>query len=215
MSGSVKKETRAYGIRLLLSRHPEIRRLKRLNAPVVHGNRHWASSWLLMDYFKRHGLPGKAHVMEVGCGWGLAGIYCAKKLGARVTGVDLDEEVFPFLRLHADINKVEVSVMTKGFDGLTGRILKDVDVLIGADICFWDNMIDPLRRLLLRAIRAGVRLVVIADPGRSPFQRLCEYFLEKRGAEALDWTTGRPRRIRGRLLKIDRAQGSSKGICDS
>jgi len=202
MSGSAKTETRAYGIRLLHSRHPEIRRHKRLNTPVVHGNRHWASSWLLMDYFKRRGLPRKAHVMEVGCGWGLAGIYCAKKQGATVTGVDIDAEVFPYLRLHADINKVEISVMNKGFDGLTGRVLKDVDVLIGADICFWDDMMDPLKRLVLRAIRAGVRLVVIADPGRPPFQRLCEYFLEKRGAEALDWIAVRPRPIRGRLLKI-------------
>jgi predicted nicotinamide N-methyase len=140
--------------------------------------------------------------MEVGCGWGLAGIYCAKKQGATVTGVDIDPEVFPFLRLHADINKVEISFMNKGFDKLTGRVLKDVDVLIGADICFWDNMVDPLKRLVLRAIRAGVGLVVIADPGRPPFQRLCEYFIEKRGAEVMDWATGRPRRIRGLLLKI-------------
>jgi predicted nicotinamide N-methyase len=143
--------------------------------------------------------------MEVGCGWGLAGIYCAKKQGATVTCIDIDAEVFPYLLLHADINKVEISIMNKGFEGLTGRVLKDVDVLIGADICFWDNMMDPLKRLVLRAIRAGVRLVVIADPGRPPFQRLCEYFLEKRGAEALDWTTRRPRPIRGRLLRIGAA----------
>ncbi|MCP4666436.1 MAG: methyltransferase [Deltaproteobacteria bacterium] len=202
MSGSAKRETRAYGIRVLLSRHPEIRRLKRLNTPMVHGTRHWNTSWLLIDYLKRHGLPRKAHVMELGCGWGLAGIYCAKKHGATVTCVDIDAEVFPYLRLHADINKVDISVMNKGFDGLTGRLLKGVDVLIGADICFWDNMIDPLKRLILRALRKGVRLVVIADPGRSPFHQLCEYFLEKRGADALDWTTGRPRRIGGRLLTI-------------
>ncbi len=211
MSGSAKMETRAYGIRVLLSRHRKIRNLKGLNTPTVHGNRHWASSWLLMDYFKRHGLPRKAHVMEVGCGWGLAGIYCAKKHDATVTGVDIDAEVFPYLHLHAEINKVEISVMNKGFDGLTGRLLKDVDVLIGADICFWDNMTDPLKRLVLRALRAGVGLVVIADPGRPPFHKLCEYFLEKRGAKTLDWATRRPRHIRGRLLKIGSARGFIRG----
>jgi hypothetical protein len=98
---------------------------------------------------------------------------------------------------------VEISTMTKGFDGLTGRILKDVDVLMGADICFWDGMEDALKRLILRALRAGTGRVLIADPGRDPFYRLCEYFTEKRGAESLEWSTTRPRAIQGHVLKID------------
>ena len=62
--------------------------------------------------------------MEVGCGWGLLGIYCAKKYGARVTGVDIDSEVFPYLNLHAEINQVEISTLKKGYDGLRGNHLQ-------------------------------------------------------------------------------------------
>ena len=202
MAAIRKKEIRAYGIRVLLSQHPEIRRLKRQNTPTNHGNKFWTSSWLLIDYFKRRGLSEGSRVMEVGCGWGLAGIYCAKRYGAVVTGVDIDQDVFPFSRLHAKINKVDISFLKKGFDGLRGRHLKDIDVLIGSDICFWDNMTDSLKRLIMRAQRAGVKLVLISDPVRSPFEELCKYFVDKKEGELLDWSVKRPREIRGQILEI-------------
>ena len=203
MARTPRTNIRAYGVRLLMSRHPEVRKLKRLNAPSAHGNKLWTSSWLLMDYFNRRGLSEGAHVMEVGCGWGLAGIYCAKKHGAIVTGVDIDSSVFPYLRLHAETNGVKVSTMKRGFAGLTGNHLKKFDVVIGADICFWDSLVDPLKKLIRRALRAGVRLVLIADPGRSSFEEMGEYFVRERGGKLLDWTMQRPRRTQGRILKIE------------
>jgi predicted nicotinamide N-methyase len=205
MVSNRKTVIRAHGVRVLLSRHPEMRRLKEFNIPSNHGNKFWTASWLLMDYFKRRGLLKGTRVMEVGCGWGLSGIYCAKKHGAVVTGADIDPDVFPFLHLHAEINKVEVATMRKGFNGLRIRHLKDFDVMIGADICFWDKMMDPLRRLIGRALRAGVELVLIADPGRTPFLELGEYFTEKGTGEMLDWTVHRPRRIQGQILRISQS----------
>jgi hypothetical protein len=197
-----RTEIRAHGIRVLLSRHPELRRLKRQYVPSAHGNKFWTSSWLLMDFFRRRGLPECKRVMEVGCGWGLAGIYCAKKHGAKVTAVDIDPEVFPYLHLHADINNVKISTMKKSFGGLKAEHLKNVNVLIGADICFWDKMVYSLKRLVNRALRTGVWAVLIADPGRPTFDELAAYFVEKRRGELLEWTTQRPRRIQGRILKI-------------
>jgi predicted nicotinamide N-methyase len=202
MARYTKEEIRAFGIRVLLSRHPEVRKLKQDNIPSQHGHKFWTSSWLLMDYFRRRGLPKRTHVMDVGCGWGLAGIYCAKRHGAVVTGVDIDSEVFPFLRLHAEINGVQISTMRKSFQGLTVNHLKDVDVLLGADICFWDSMIDPLRRLIRRALRAGVDMVLIADPGRTTFDRLGEHLCEELNGEVLDWEVSRPRRVEGQILKV-------------
>lgn len=202
MPTTTKTQIRAHGIRVLLSNHPQIKKLKRLHAPSFHGNMHWPSSWLLMDYFKHRGLPEGTRVTELGCGWGLAGIYCAKKHGAIVTGIDIDSEVFPYLRLHSDINKVEIATVKKSFVELTGRHLKNIDVLIGSDICFWNKMVEPLKRLIDQALRAGVRLVLIADPGRTTFEKVAKYFAEKWKAEVLDWTVGRPRRTKGRILQI-------------
>ena len=189
-------------MRLLLSQHPEIRKLKRFNAPSVHGNRLWKSTWLLMDYLHRRGLPEDARVMEVGCGWGLLGIYCAKKYGAKVTSVDVDPEVIPYLKLHAKINEVDVATMRKDFDGLRTKHLEKIDVLIGADVCFWDTLVKPLKNLILRSLRAKVKQVLISDPGRPPFEEVAEYFISKKGGEILDWTAQRPRRSEGRILKI-------------
>jgi predicted nicotinamide N-methyase len=185
-----------------LSQHPEIRKLKRFNAPSVHGNRLWKSTWLLMDYLHRRGLPEDVRVMEVGCGWGLLGIYCAKKHGAKVISVDVDPEVLPYLKLHAKVNEVDIATMRKDFDGLRTKHLQEVDVLIGADVCFWDNLVKPLKNLILRALRAKVKQVLISDPGRPPFEEVAEYFISKRGGEILDWTAQRPRRSEGRILKI-------------
>jgi predicted nicotinamide N-methyase len=210
MTSHAQTEIRAYGIRVLQSRHPEIRKLKRLHTPSVHGNKHWVSSWLLMDYLSRHPLPQGARVMEIGCGWGLAGIYCAKKFNAIVTGVDIDPEVFPYLRLHADINKVDVATLQKKFNKLREEDLQNIDVIIGADICFWNKMVYPLKRLIRRALDAGVQLVIIADPARSPFEKLSKYFVKKGTGETLDRRVQRPRNIRGQLLKINN-RGENKG----
>jgi predicted nicotinamide N-methyase len=202
MTRQVKTMIRAHGVRVLLSGHPEIRRLKRLHVSSFHGNRFWNSSWLLMDFFSRRGLPEGTRILDLGCGWGLTGIYCAKKYDAVVTGVDIDPAVFPYLRLHAEINKVQIATMQRNFGGLTGKHLVAFDVLVGADICFWDKLANSLKRLINRAMRAGLQLVMIADPGRPPFEELARYFVEKRGAKLLDWTVRRPRRIQGRILKV-------------
>jgi len=200
----MRRELRAHGIRVLLSHHPAIRRLKRESVPSMHGNRVWSSSWLLMDFLTRTGLPRGVRVLEAGCGWGLAGVYCARRHQARVTGVDRDGDVFPFLRVHAEINRVEIAELRRDFTRITTDVLRGFDLLIAADVCFWDELVGPIRNLILRALRAGVRSVLIADPGRSPFDALGEIMVRTKGGEVLEWTTRHPRRIRGRILRVGR-----------
>jgi predicted nicotinamide N-methyase len=197
-----KTEMKSYGVRALLSPHPEIRKLKRIYPSSVHGNKIWSSSWLLMDYFKQQGLDRNTRVLEVGCGWGLTGIYCAKNHGAIVTGLDTDADVFPYLQLHADLNQVEIETIRKPIEKVRAEELREVDVLIGADICFWESMVDALTKLLRRAIRSGVSLILIADPGRETFEKMSETFIKKQNAEVLDWNVKRPRIIQGKILKI-------------
>jgi predicted nicotinamide N-methyase len=198
----VNRSVRAHGVTLLLSSHPEVRRLKRLHHTSIHGNKLWSSSWVVMDFLQRQKLPPGLRIMDAGCGWGLLGIYCAKKLEAVVTSVDSDPEVLPYLELHAAVNNVQITTMKRGLGGLTIEDLRGFDILVGADICFWDNLALALKRLINRALRAGVRMVVIADPGRQPFYDLGEYFSKTRGSEILDWSIKSPRKMEGRILKI-------------
>jgi predicted nicotinamide N-methyase len=198
----MNKSIRAHGVTALLSSHPEVRRLKRLHQTSIHGNKLWSSSWVLMDFLGRQKIPPGLRIMDVGCGWGLLGIYCAKKIGAEVTPVDSDPEVFPFLDLHAEINKVKITKMKRGLGGLTVGDLKGFDILVGADICFWDNLAPVLKRLINRALSAGVLMVLIADPGREPFNDLGEYFSRGNGAETLVWEVKSPSKMEARILKL-------------
>ena len=87
---------------VLNANHIEVRHLKlEGHAPEIHGHKFWNSSFLMMKYLKKHPLKPGTRVLEIGCGWGLPGIFCAKEFNARVTGSDLDANVFPYLGLHA------------------------------------------------------------------------------------------------------------------
>ena len=145
MLDSRKKDFIIHGIRVFRSRHKAIRQLKRHHSPSLHGFRVWPSSWLLMDYFKRSRVICDSRILDIGCGWGLAGIYCAKNHNAIVTCVDSDSAVFPYVHLHADINNVTVTTMETGFEELKGINMKDFEIMVGADICFWDNMVESLK----------------------------------------------------------------------
>jgi 2-polyprenyl-3-methyl-5-hydroxy-6-metoxy-1,4-benzoquinol methylase len=165
-----------------------MRQLKKHHEPSIHGNKFWSSSYLIMDYLGYQGLPIGARVLEAGCGWGLAGIFCAKQFGARVTGIDADEEVFPYLDLHAEVNGVEVQTRQARFEEMKAEELVGYDVLLAADVCFWDEMVDPLYGLIEKAVQAGVQQVVLADPGRPPFVQVSERCSEKLGGQTKEWS---------------------------
>ncbi|MBL4679653.1 MAG: methyltransferase domain-containing protein [Pseudomonadales bacterium] len=175
------KESRvAYGVKILNSRHKDIQSLKRAgNIAEMHGNKFWNSSFLIMDYLKKHPLKKKVRILEIGCGWGLLGIYCAKQFDARVTGVDIDKNVLAYMDLHAKINKVDVVTSQCSFEQLTTKNLQVFDIIVGADICYWDEMTKLLLNLIARAKKAGVKQIIIADPCRQPFTDLAELCKKK------------------------------------
>lgn len=191
-----------YGVRVFRSRHDSIRELKRIHRPSLHGFRIWPSSWLLIDYFKRCVLARDSRILDIGCGWGLAGIYCAKNHSSIVTCADSDSAVFPYVRLHAKINNVEITTMETGFEDLSVKQMKSYEIMIGADICFWDEMVEVLKHLILRALESGMKTVVLADPGRPPFEALGRYFINKGMGKIMNWDVIRPHRIQGRILRI-------------
>jgi len=162
----------------------------------------WNSSYLIMDYLEHQGMPDKSRVLEVGCGWGQLGIYCAKRFGAQVTGVDADANVFPYLHAQAEENDVVVQTRKSRFESLRKCHLQDYDLMLGGDICFWDELVDPVYKMIRRAVKAGVDQVIIADPGRPPFDTVCEMAEKKLGGEILQWEVKSPTKAKGWLLII-------------
>ena len=195
---------RANGLTILTSGDPAIRRLRRAgHVAEIHGNKLWDSSFMIMEHLKKHPLPGGTRVLEIGCGWGLLGVFCAKRFGAEVHGIDADENVLPYLDLHAELNGVTLTRERKTFEQLTTRYLEDFDVVLGGDICFWDEMTRQLYNLIRRAQKAGVRQIMIADPCRPPFTELaerCEARMDD--ARRVSVTLRRPVQASGQILIV-------------
>ena len=197
-----KTEIFEYGVRVFLPRHHKIRKLKRLHTPSFHGIRLWPSSWLLMDFLNHQGLRKGARVMELGCGWGLAGIFCARIHDAKVMSLDIDSEVFPYLQIHTQINHVKVKTVQLGFDDLIDDHLKGIDMMIGADICFWDSLAHSLIRLIDHALTEGIQFVALADPGRPSFEKLGMHFVQEGRGELWNRSIQRPYPIQGQILRV-------------
>lgn len=183
-------------LRVLKPAHKEIKRLKaEAHYPSIHGHKVWNSSFLVMDYLSRKKPAAGSTLMDLGCGWGLLGIYAVKKLDLKVIAVDADKDVFPYLRLHADINGVDGIETRKGrFEKLKKADFAGIDTVVGADICFWDKLAPVLYKMMRRAIKAGVQKIIIADPGRDPFYQLVEMCEEEPlfSCKVVEKTTSKP-----------------------
>ena len=200
-------QRRAKGLVVLERSHPRMRALKRAgHVAEIHGNKLWDSSFLLMRQLGRRGLKRRARVLEIGCGWGLLGLWINREFGARVHGIDADANVLPYLALHAEVNGLEMTGEKKRFDQLTVDYLSKFDLVVGADICFWDELGQQLFKLVRRARKAGVKTVMIADPCRPPFTELAERCAKRfEGVTCHDVEIRRPVAASGQVLVVDNA----------
>src|ERR671924_426021 len=197
------QERHAFGLTILSPSHPEVQCLQHAAAqPSLHGHKVWPTSFVLMDYLYQRGVSPQAPVLDLGCGWGLVGIACAKTFQAQVTGLDADAAVFPYLQLHAQRNGVHLATRHGTFADLTPQDLAAFDLLVGADICFWEELVDPLYQLMRHGVAAGVADILVADPGRPPFDELCARCLQHGDAEVLAWATTTPVRASSRILRV-------------
>jgi predicted nicotinamide N-methyase len=205
-------ERQVFGIRVLRPSHPRLRELRRHHTPSYQGHKLWNATWLLLSYLEKHKPAQPVNIMEVGCGWGLASVYCARVCAATVTSVDLDPQVFPFLELNVEVNEVNIQHFSGGFDRVETAMLEKQEVVIGADICFRSSMVQPLFDLIARACRAGTRRIVLSDPGRMAFRNLASRCVDELGATQMSWQVEEPLLswpgdaplIHGRLLVIDK-----------
>jgi predicted nicotinamide N-methyase len=170
--------------------------------PALHGEKVWRSSFLLMDYLEQRSIEPYTRVLDLSCGWGLLGIFCAKTFNACVTALDADAAVFPYLNLHAQLNGVNIRTHRLSFEHLKPRDLAMFDLIVGADICFWDELVEPLCDMITHGLQAGVSEILVADPDRPPFDDLCARAETMCRAEVLYWETDTPFSTSGRILRV-------------
>lgn len=205
-SKKTRTEHRFRGAIMPTKSHPAIRRVKRDGAqPSIHGDKLWKSSLLLIDYLKKNPPEHCQTVIDVGCGWGISGIWCAKRFQSEVTSVDADPDVFPYLQATAELNKVQTAHLVSRFEKLTTKQLSQFDMLIAADICFWDELVNPVTNMVNRAVKAGVKHILIADPERPTFHEMAERCTDRHCADVIDWTTSKPFKAKGAIMVIENA----------
>ena len=191
------------GVVMPTSSHRAIKKAKKKRSqPSIHGTKLWKSSALIIDHLKKNPPPYSDSVIDVGCGWGIGGVWCAKNLGSKVTSMDADADVFPFLEITAKLNKVQTSHLKLKFEDLKKKQLAKFDLLIAADICFWDELESPVYNMVNRAIKAGVKQILISDPERPPFLRAAKRCLKKHGGELIELETRGSIVARGSILVI-------------
>ena len=201
-----RTEHRFRGVTMPTGSHPAIRKVRRQGTqPSIHGNKLWKSSCLLMDYLGKNRPEHCTRVIDVGCGWGVSGIWCAKTLGAEVTSVDADPDVFPYLEATAALNGVTTTPLVSRFEKLSTQQLSEFDMLIAADICFWDDLVNPVFNMVKRAVNAGVKQILIADPERSTFFDMAQRCEKQFYAEVIDWQTSTPIKAKGAIMVLENA----------
>lgn len=174
------------GLKILKSSHPDVRKIKRQQqGHSAHGNKVWRSSFALIDYLETYPLKQQSKVLEIGCGWGLSSLYLTKHQKADLTAIDIDDSVKPYFELQNRINQCHINFQQRSFESLKADELRSYSSIIGSDICFWDEMIEPLFNLIDRSLRSGVQKILIADPGRPPFWELTEKCAERFNSEVI------------------------------
>jgi predicted nicotinamide N-methyase len=174
------------GLKILKSSHPQVQKIKRKQpGHSAHGNKVWRSCFALIDYLITYPVEPKSNVLEIGCGWGVAGMYLTKKQQAKVTGIDIDPNVRDYFNLQNTINHCTQEFQERGFESLSSDDLSHYQHLIGSDICFWDELTNPLFQLICDARNAGIKNILIADPGRPPFWHLADLCTEQLNSEVI------------------------------
>ncbi len=191
-----------YGIYMLTSKHRLIRALRKRYQPSIHGHKTWGAGYLLMDYLTHHPVKRGARIMEIGCGWGQVSVFCAHQFRAKVTGVDLDPVVFPYVDVLAELNEVKIAHKKADFTKMKGRVLGKQKVIVGSDVCFWDSLVKPLARMVNRAINNGTERIIITDPGRPTFYEFCDLVAKKNDTNLQEWYSIEPNRFEGEVVEI-------------
>lgn len=195
----------AYGIYLLKTTHPWIRRMRKHIRPSEFGQKTWGASFLAIDWLTEHPLTAATPLLELGCGWAPIALYASSQQQAKATGMDIDDQVFPYMDLHAEINNCRVRALHASFAELTLKQLSKFSILIGADICYSSALNQELLALFERAQAAGVKQIIIADPGRTTFAELCNA-CEAKWPDAFQhdhWYALEPKRTEGQILHLN------------
>jgi predicted nicotinamide N-methyase len=148
--------------------HPWVRSAYAADEYVPYWAQLWPAARMLAKVVMREDWgpdPASIHVLEVGCGLGLAGIAALAR-GLRVTFSDVDETALDFAAKNARLNGF-TQFRTLRLDFRAPPADRKYPVVIGSDLMYEERLVDPLVHLL-RSVLAPGGVCLITDPDRQP-----------------------------------------------
>jgi len=193
---------RVQGLTVTKPNHPEVKALRAEgHCPSRYATMVWGASYLLIDYLSGCQDCHTQQAMELGCGWGLVSHYLSSVRDCDVIATDIDDQVFPFVKLLGRLNQSRVDICQVSFAKLTQRALSQ-QLLVGADICYNEVIAEQLDQLFLHALDQGVGQILLADAGRPPFKAMAARWVRRGQAELVSHSIERPTRYQGYILSI-------------
>ena len=183
-----------HNIKIPLSTDREIKKIKRqTKKPISHGNKVWNSSITIIDFLSRYNLSKVKTAIDIGCGWGVVLAYLQKQ-GIDCGGIDIDVNTKPFVDVVNKYNKTSVEVLYMDYKDLPEVVFDKIDLIIGCDICYWEQHVGNIQKL----VKEAKCPILIADPGRDTFWDLTKKVKGNLHEIALK----KPRSVRGYVYEI-------------
>ncbi len=191
------------GLTVIKPNHPAASQIiARNSSPAMPGSRIWPSSYLLVNYLSTQAFSPEQHVLELGCGWGLASAYVKKYFGANVTASDGDHQVLAFQKLLSGANNLNINFKRRSFVELADGNLSHIDIMIGSDICYSPSTSRDLECLFHRLAAQRGSEIILADSGRPAFTALAERLKQYLPLQVFDRNIELPTKFQGKILQI-------------
>lgn len=159
------------GLKYFTGNHPIVKSYSKVSLrPIDFGHKVWASSLVFIDFLSKNDFSlSDKKILEVGCGWGILGLYLAKKFNCDALLTDKDDKVLPLVHSHAELNNLKVDTAAASFTSLTDDQLSRTNAIFGVEVCYSQEAATDLSNLFARACKLGVQQIFIVDPGRPDF----------------------------------------------
>ena len=124
----------------------------------------WESAIGLARYVSELGATFSGqHILEIGCGFGLAGIV-ACQAGAKVVFTDFEHDALQFALHNSQLNGIENGIFVQ-MDWNTPCFNSKFDVILASDVIYEEENWEPITRLLLNLLVSD-GIAIFSEPNR-------------------------------------------------
>ena len=146
----------------------------------------WEASFLLAYFLGKQSVNPQHHLLEIGAGIGIVGIYAAL-CGHRITLTDINEDALLFARANALLNGLNDLEIRK-LDWSDPEETRRYDVIVGSEVVY-DRRSYPLLVDFLRRSLAPEGVIFLAKNAELPaptfFEELTKCFVFKKTTQSL------------------------------